>query len=52
MGAYRNSVLLNRITGREAYPVEQRIAFQRFGAAGLEGLPTEHREASNTVLKD
>ena len=39
MGAYRNSVLLNRITGREAYPVEERIAFQKFGAAAFENLP-------------
>lgn len=39
MGAYRNSVLLNRITGREAYPVEERIAFQKFGAATFENLP-------------
>lgn len=31
MGAYRNSVILNTITGREVYPVEKRIAFQEFG---------------------
>lgn len=40
MGAYRNSVIINRITGREVYPVEERIAFQRFGAAKLTDLPT------------
>lgn len=40
MGAYRNSVLINRIAGREVYRVEERIAFQRFGAASLENLPT------------
>lgn len=40
MGAYRNSVIINRIAGREVYPVEERIAFQRFGAAELTGLPT------------
>lgn len=40
MGAYRNSVLLNRITQDTAYPVEDRIAFQRFGAASLDILPT------------
>jgi len=40
MGAYRNSVLLNRITRSTAYPVEERIAFQRFGAASLDTLPT------------
>jgi lysine N6-hydroxylase len=31
MGAYRNSVILNTILGREAYAVEKRIAFQEFG---------------------
>lgn len=40
MGAYRNSVIINRLAGREVYPVERRIAFQRFGAAELSGLPT------------
>ncbi len=32
MGAYRNSVILRAVTGREIYPVEERIAFQHFGA--------------------
>ena len=32
MGAYRNSVLIARMLGREVYPVERRIAFQEFGA--------------------
>ena len=32
MGAYRNSVLIATMLGREVYPVEQRIAFQEFGA--------------------
>jgi len=40
MGAYRNSVIINRIAGREVYPVEERIAFQEFGAAELANLPT------------
>lgn len=31
MGAYRNSVILAALTGREVYPVEKRIAFQDFG---------------------
>lgn len=34
MGAHRNSVLVNRITGREHYAVERRIAFQEFGTPG------------------
>ncbi|UYQ78419.1 SidA/IucD/PvdA family monooxygenase [Glutamicibacter sp. JL.03c] len=40
MGAYRNSVIINRLAGREVYQVEERIAFQEFGAAELTGLPT------------
>ncbi|MEV0717763.1 lysine N(6)-hydroxylase/L-ornithine N(5)-oxygenase family protein [Asanoa sp. NPDC050611] len=35
MGAYRNSVILRALTGREVYPVEERIAFQEFGAPAL-----------------
>ena len=31
MGAYRNSVIIAAITGREVYPIEERIAFQQFG---------------------
>lgn len=31
MGAYRNSVILAALTGREVYPVEKRIAVQSFG---------------------
>jgi lysine N6-hydroxylase len=32
MGAYRNSVIINRILGREHYAVEKRIGFQSFGS--------------------
>ncbi|MDV4102443.1 alcaligin biosynthesis protein [Elizabethkingia anophelis] len=31
MGCYRNSYILREITGRDIYPVEQQIAFQKFG---------------------
>lgn len=31
MGAYRNSVILASILGREVYPIERRVAFQEFG---------------------
>jgi len=31
MGAYRNSVIIAAMAGREIYPVEKRIAFQEFG---------------------
>jgi lysine N6-hydroxylase len=35
-GAWRNSVILAAVTGREPYPIERRIAFQQFG------LPTDN----------
>ncbi|GAB3620416.1 SidA/IucD/PvdA family monooxygenase [Glutamicibacter endophyticus] len=50
MGAYRNSVLINRLASREVYPVEERIAFQKFGAAELEGLPSSILPATATAL--
>jgi lysine N6-hydroxylase len=31
MGAYRNSIIIRGLTGREVYPVERRVAFQEFG---------------------
>jgi len=31
MGAFRNSVLIAALTGREVYPIEKRIAVQSFG---------------------
>jgi lysine N6-hydroxylase len=34
MGAYRNSVIVNAICGREVYAVEEHIAYQDFGLAG------------------
>ncbi|MEG3615953.1 lysine N(6)-hydroxylase/L-ornithine N(5)-oxygenase family protein [Isoptericola haloaureus] len=33
-GPWRNSVVLAKITGREPYPIERRIAFQQFGLPG------------------
>jgi lysine N6-hydroxylase len=37
MGAYRNSVIVNAMCGREVYPVEHAIAYQDFGVAHLPG---------------
>jgi lysine N6-hydroxylase len=31
LGAYRNSVIINTLTGREIYPVQKRNVFQQFG---------------------
>ncbi|HAO07640.1 MAG TPA: hypothetical protein DCQ50_11750 [Chryseobacterium sp.] len=33
LGAYRNSVIINSICGRQHYPVDQDTTFQRFGLA-------------------
>lgn len=32
MGAYRNSVIIAAMLGKEIYPIERSVAFQRFGA--------------------
>ncbi|MEE1621294.1 lysine N(6)-hydroxylase/L-ornithine N(5)-oxygenase family protein [Zafaria sp. J156] len=52
MGAYRNSVILNRLAGREHFAVERRIAFQEFGTPvdaapdPLESLDFDLQEAT------
>lgn len=35
LGAYRNSVIVNAVTGRDVYRVPERTVFQRFGAGSL-----------------
>lgn len=35
MGAWRNSIIINQICGRDVYPVEKSTVFQRFGGEGL-----------------
>ena len=35
MGPWRNSIIINRVCGREVYPVEESTTFQRFGGEGL-----------------
>lgn len=32
MASWRNATIIREITGREVYPIERRVAFQRFGA--------------------
>ena len=39
MGAFRNSIIVNAMAGREVYPVEERIAFQEFGAPARTEVP-------------
>jgi lysine N6-hydroxylase len=31
MGAFRSSIIIREMTGRDVYPIEERIAFQEFG---------------------
>ncbi len=38
MACYRNSVILKAITGREVYPIEQKIAFQQFDLSDVDVL--------------
>ncbi|SDS18474.1 lysine N(6)-hydroxylase/L-ornithine N(5)-oxygenase family protein [Microlunatus soli] len=47
LGAYRNSMIIAGILGREVYPIERRIAFQDFGVPAMSGPEPErvpHRE--------
>ncbi|WP_298988738.1 lysine N(6)-hydroxylase/L-ornithine N(5)-oxygenase family protein [uncultured Pseudokineococcus sp.] len=37
MGAFRASVVINAMCGREVYPVEEHIAYQQFGVGGAAG---------------
>ena len=46
MGAYRNAHIINKVTGREVYQIEKRIAFQTFGTARAEQLAPVY---SNTI---
>jgi len=48
-GAWRNSSIIASITGREAYPIERRIAFQTFGRPdGPTPTPTATSTATPT----
>ena len=44
MGAYRSSVILAAILGREPYPVEKRVAFQEFGVPDRFRILKEHSQ--------
>ncbi|MFI2364339.1 lysine N(6)-hydroxylase/L-ornithine N(5)-oxygenase family protein [Promicromonospora sp. NPDC019610] len=55
-GAWRNSVILANVTGREPYPIERRIAFQQFGLPDggavrpqAEPRPAEPRPTDNEM---
>lgn len=39
MGCYRNSYIIQELTGRDVYPREQRIAFQQFSVSSEEQCP-------------
>lgn len=46
MGAYRNSIILNRLAGRDHFHVERRVAFQEFGTPDHGSPGPLHREAA------
>lgn len=49
-GAWRNSVILANVTGREPYPIERRIAFQQFGLPdGGDGRAGTSTQASTST---
>lgn len=47
MGAYRNSQIINQLTGRTVYAVEQKIAFQAFSPSDL---PAARRVTADLTL--
>ncbi|OHX67848.1 lysine N(6)-hydroxylase/L-ornithine N(5)-oxygenase family protein [Flammeovirga pacifica] len=47
MGAYRNSYIIREITGKEYYPIEEKIAFQKFSVT-----PDEEIEHPNAILEE
>ncbi len=51
MGAYRNSVIIRAVTGREVYPVEERIAFQQFGVDELDSPVATRDEGGGAPLR-
>ncbi len=52
-GAWRSSVILAQVTGREPYPVEERIAFQTFGLPGGEpAAPAAHQAPARTTTRE
>lgn len=38
MGCYRNAYIIREITGKDHYPIEQKIAFQQFGVSSEEEI--------------
>lgn len=49
MGAYRNAHIINKVTGREVYQVEKRIAFQTFGTTKANNNEFETTYRHSTV---
>lgn len=48
MASYRNACIIRAMTGREVYPIEKRVAFQRFGAPkqAARRAPAQRRAAA------
>ncbi|MBL6447828.1 lysine N(6)-hydroxylase/L-ornithine N(5)-oxygenase family protein [Fulvivirga sp. 29W222] len=47
MACYRNSHIIKSLTGKDHYPIEQRIAFQQFGVGEEEELRIAEPELAN-----
>ncbi|GGR65582.1 lysine N6-hydroxylase [Nocardioides luteus] len=52
MGAYRSSVILAAILGREPYPVEKRVAFQEFGVPDRFRIQPRVSTSSTTAVTE
>ncbi|TQL67847.1 lysine N6-hydroxylase [Nocardioides albertanoniae] len=48
MGAYRSSVILAAVLGREPYPIEKRVAFQEFGVPDRFRVMSDHSQTEPT----
>ncbi|MGH3353618.1 MAG: lysine N(6)-hydroxylase/L-ornithine N(5)-oxygenase family protein [Nocardioides sp.] len=51
MGAYRSSMILAAVLGREPYPVEKRVAFQEFGVPDRFRILSKHSQPSRILSK-
>ena len=52
MGAYRSSMILAAILGREPYPVEKRVAFQEFGVPDRFKIQPDKTEPNTPQLTE
>ncbi|MBB3698222.1 SidA/IucD/PvdA family monooxygenase [Flammeovirga yaeyamensis] len=51
MGAYRNSYIIREITGKEYYPIEEKIAFQKFSVSADEEIDQPNAILENALTE-